>query len=115
MKKLFLGLVLLTLLTVTSYADTKKYYKSGELHFVFPNKVDGKLEGVVTEYYKNGMVHYKWHYHKGLKHGVAKEYRHGCLKYTWFYKHGKRSTTTKEFNRDGTLKKKWKNNLCKMD
>jgi antitoxin component YwqK of YwqJK toxin-antitoxin module len=115
MKKIFLGLVVLILLTPTSYADTKKYYNSGELHFVFPNKVNGKLEGTVTEFYKNGNVKYKWNYHKGFKHGIAKKYENGSLKYTWFYKWGERSLTTKEFNRDGTLKKKWKDNRCKMD
>jgi len=108
MKKLFLGSIILIFLTISSQAEVRKYYNSGELHFVFPSKINGKLEGTVTEYYRNGNVHYKWNYHKGIKNGIAKEYRDGRLKYTWFYKHGKRSITTKEFNRDGTLKQKLK-------
>jgi antitoxin component YwqK of YwqJK toxin-antitoxin module len=115
MKKSLLGMVVLALLSISTHAETKKYYDSGALHFIFPTKINGKLEGTVTEFYKNGNVKYKWSYHKGFKHGVAKKYEKGHLKYTWFYKWGERSLTTKEFHRDGTLKKKWKENQCKMD
>ena len=100
--------MILLILTLSSYAETRKYYNSGELRFVFPTKVNGKLEGTVTEYYKNGNVKYKWNYHNGQKHNIAKKYENGSLKYTWYYNHGKRSITTKEYNRDGTLKQKLK-------
>ena len=100
--------MILLILTLSSYAETRKYYNSGELRFVFPTKVNGKLEGTVTEYYKNGNVKYRWNYHNGQKHGIAKKYENGSLKYTWYYNHGKRSITTKEYNRNGTLKQKLK-------
>ena len=108
MKKLFLGSMILIIMTISSYAEVRKYYNTGELKLLFPTKVNGKLEGIVTEYYRNGNVKYKWTYHKGKKHGIAKKYENGSLKYIWHYKHGKRSITTKEFNRDGSLKQKWR-------
>jgi len=108
MKKLLLGSMILILMGTISYAETRKYYNSGELKLLFPTKVNGKLEGTVTEYYRNGNVKYKWNYHRGKKHGIAKKYENGYLRYTWYYKNGKRSITTKEYNRDGSLKQKWK-------
>ncbi|MCK5855728.1 MAG: hypothetical protein KAG56_10940 [Sulfurovaceae bacterium] len=108
MKNFFLGSMILVIMSIASYAETKKYYNTGELKLIFPIKVNGKLEGAFTEYYRNGNVKYKWSYHKGLKHGIAKKYENGSLKYTWYYEHGKRSTTTKEYHRDGSLKKKLK-------
>ena len=108
MKKLFLGLLILVFLTTTSYAEKRKYYKTGELKFLFPTKINGKLEGTVTEYYRNGDVKYKWNYYRGKKHGIAKKYENGSLRYTWYYKHGKRSITTKEYSRNGSFKQKWK-------
>ena len=108
MKKLFLGSMVLIIMTIASYAETKKYYNTGELKFVFPTKVNGKLEGKVTEYYRDGNVKYQWNYKNGIKEGICKKYEDGHLKFTWFYTNGQRGITTKEYYKSGQLKYKWK-------
>jgi len=90
-------------LTVVALAESKGYYKSGELKFEY-NYVDGIRQGVSKEYYKNGKLRLKENYQKGKLEGICKEYyQNGELKSKSEYVSGKKQGIFKDYYKNGKL------------
>lgn len=81
----------------------KEYYQNGILKAEW-NYKNGKLNGVSRSYYESGELETEENYKNGKQEGITKwYYESGKLKYEWNYKNGKQVGIYKLYSESGNI------------